>query len=141
MPSVNIHCEISKERTGSEYKELHEWIDKPHEYIGFNHRIERHAFLTDYKDYIEKKWGEKAVVEWLFHIDIDNLETANKFAYDVYSTNYPEIAFFFEDKDLIGADFIKHHPNSYKVTEYIKKGKKPLSSRDRNKNWGKRKDE
>lgn len=69
---------LSKERTGKDFKELHEWIDEPRKWLGKNHRIERNGYNINYEKYIRTKWGDLAVVEWLFHIAIDNLETANK---------------------------------------------------------------
>ncbi|MBW2995316.1 hypothetical protein KY312_03110, partial [Candidatus Woesearchaeota archaeon] len=65
-------------------KELHKWIDEPSKYKGINHRSERHYFNLKDKNYIKKKWGDKAVVEWLFHIAVDNLETAFKSANKAY---------------------------------------------------------
>lgn len=125
MPNVNTHCKISKTRTkGNEFRELHEWMDEPQKFLGHNHRIERHSFHEGYKKYIEEEWGTRAVVEWLFHIALDNLETANKFAFDIYSTSFGEISISFEDKELSGCKFIKKFPNSNKVFEIDLKGKK-----------------
>ena len=92
MPSNKIHCALSKKRTGFNFKELHQWIDKDEKKLGINHRLKRHAFNKEesniIKKYWEKKkgkgWGEKAVVEWLFHIAIDNLETAFKISDKAY---------------------------------------------------------
>jgi hypothetical protein len=74
MPSFRTHCAISKKRTGNDFAELHRWIDE---------RIERHFLNEDDKDTIKRYWdakeeglGEKAVIEWLFHIALDNLVTA-----------------------------------------------------------------
>jgi len=123
MPDLDIHCKISKTRTGNEFKELHEWMDEPKAYLGYNHRIERHSFHEGYKEFIEKKWGSKAVVEWLFHIAIDNLETANKFAFDAYNKIFEEISISFEEKNLSGCRFVKKFPNSNKVFEFDLSGK------------------
>ena len=84
MPNVEQHCEISKKRTKKEYRGLHEWIDAPKKELGKNHRIERHADNEFYRDFIKKKWGEKAVIEWLYHIAIDNLQTAFKTSHEIY---------------------------------------------------------
>lgn len=88
MPSVKKHSAISKKRTGYGFGKLHEWIDKGAKDIGVDHRKERHYFnLKDQrtiKDHWDERkgkgWGEKAVVEWLFHIALDNLETAYKYS-------------------------------------------------------------
>jgi hypothetical protein len=75
MLSITEHCAISKKRTGKDYKELHEWIYQPKDYLGVNHRIERHADSESYRTFITKEFGDRAVIEWLFHIAIDNLQT------------------------------------------------------------------
>ena len=85
MPSVKIHCAISKKRTGHSFEELHKWIDTPRalKKLGSDHRIKRHHFNENDKSTIKEHWtakreglGEKAVIEWLFHIALDNLVTA-----------------------------------------------------------------
>jgi|SRR3989344_1467355 len=108
MPSLKFHCAISRERTGNTYRELHEWIDAPQREMGVNHRTERHSFNLKEKNYIENRWGEKAVVEWLFHIAIDNLETAFKSANKAYRGNNAYNFFKFglsNDSKFIHFDF------------------------------------
>lgn len=86
MPSVKTHCAISQQRTDFAFADLHEWIDRDAKTTGVNHRKERHHFnLADakaIKDYWDKAkgkgWGDKAVIEWLFHIALDNIDTAYK---------------------------------------------------------------
>jgi len=100
MPSVDVHCKISKKRTGKEYRELHEWIDQPREFLGKNHRLERHSDNEFYREYIKEKWGERAVIEWLFHIAVDNLHTAYRASDGVYEFkiyNYYQFALTHED--------------------------------------------
>jgi len=84
MPSIEEHCKFSKKRTGKEYRDLHEWIDAPKEELGINHRIERHSDNEIYRKFIKDKWGDRGVIEWLFHIAVDNLQTAYKASYGVY---------------------------------------------------------
>ena len=92
MPSVKTHCAISKKRTSNDFAELHAWIDAPTEELGYDHRRERHHFNENDKNTIKKYWdskreglGEKAVIEWLFHIAIDNLVTAFKMSNKSFS--------------------------------------------------------
>ena len=126
MPDVDTHCKISKERTlgKNDFKELHEWIDEPQKFLGVNHRIERHSFHEAYRDYISKNFGgEKAVIEWLFHIALDNLETAHKLSVEEYSSPYDIIEVKFKDKEISSCDFIKTHPNSSSVVKFEKEVK------------------
>jgi hypothetical protein len=109
MSSLEEHCKISLERTKgkNDYRELHEWMDEPKEHLGINHRLERHADNEAYREFIKKKWGEKAVVEWLFHIAIDNLVTAYRASNDVYSTAYNYYRVALPDHGEIVIDFDK----------------------------------
>ena len=92
MPSLKTHCAISKKRTGRAFAELHKWIDDPTKKLGVDHRTKRHYYTEYNKKYIKKYWdsieeglGEKAVIEWLFHIAIDNLWTAFKMSKKSFS--------------------------------------------------------
>ena len=78
MPSLLLHCAVSRKRTGHSYRSLHQWMDRSYSLLGVNHRSERHYYKIKIENEIKKKWGEEAVVEWLFHIALDNLETAFK---------------------------------------------------------------
>jgi hypothetical protein len=92
MPSFKTHCAISKKRTGNDFAELHRWIYKPTSRLGADHRVERHHYNENDKNTIKEYWdakgeglGEKAVIEWLFHIAIDNLYTAFKMSNKSFS--------------------------------------------------------
>ncbi len=97
MPNLPAHCAISKKRTGFSFRELHRWIDNPPKakILGLDHRIERHAYMKKdmetIKNYWNRKkgpgWGEKAVIEWLFHIAVDNISTAFKLSKSFYGEN------------------------------------------------------
>lgn len=122
MPSLETHCAISKQRTNNEFRELHKWIDEPQQFMKHNHRLERHSFNDWDKHQIEEKWGEKGVVEWLFHIALDNLETAHKFAIKAYQPIRPfdTIEVGFKDGEISFCDCKKDHPNSISIKRYEK---------------------
>lgn len=130
MPNKETHCAISKKRTNNEFRELHEWMDEATKYLKHNHRLERHFFTQEYKEFIEKEWGKKAVVEWLFHIALDNLETANKFAVDTYNKNFAEILVCFDGKEISECVFKKVYPNSKSIFVIkLKEKKKQLKEK------------
>jgi hypothetical protein len=125
MPKLATHCAISKKRTGYDFRELHEWMDSPAAELGYDHRTIRHAYNTKEEKqiiaYWDKKkgrgWGNKAVVEWLFHIAIDNMSTAFKKSYKVYKEktyNYFELGmsgngYIFQDFDTLDEDKLAKH--------------------------------
>lgn len=91
MPSTKVHIAFSEQRTGKGFEELHKWIDQDEDGLGVNHRLKRHAYNTEEESQIYNHWerkekglGQKAVVEWLFHIAVDNLDTAHKKAFTTY---------------------------------------------------------
>jgi len=92
MPSFKTHCAISRKRTGNDFAELHRWIDEPTKRLGYEHRRKRHHLNETDKNKIREYWdskreglGEKAVIEWLFHIALDNLATAFKMSSKSFS--------------------------------------------------------
>ncbi len=67
MPKVDVHLKESMERTGKEYRELHEWIDNP------SLKPEHHDLtkILLYAKEIEEKWGRESVQEFISHIQTD----------------------------------------------------------------------
>jgi hypothetical protein len=84
---------------GEPFSELHEWMDESYKELEENHRLIRHAYNTFDEKYILKRWGPKAVVEWLIHIAIDNLETAFFKSKDCYPDGC-HIAFTVNGEDV-----------------------------------------
>ncbi len=67
MPSIEKHLNKSMERTGKEYREIHEWIDEP------NHKHERHDItkILEFGRMFEEKYGEEGAQEYIQHIHDD----------------------------------------------------------------------
>jgi hypothetical protein len=110
MPSFKTHCAISKKRTGNSFAELHRWIDEPTKSLGYEHRMERHYLNDDDKNTIKRRWGEKAVIEWLFHMALDNLVTAFKMSsksFSYGSKTYNLMQFGLNKSGYIHCDFEK----------------------------------
>ena len=71
MPSIEKHIELSLERTGKEYKEIHEWMDGrgvSYKEIAARHRITN---VPKFLPIIEREFGKDAVGEYLRHIEDD----------------------------------------------------------------------
>lgn len=67
MPKIDVHLKESLDRTGKEYKELHEWIDDS------SKKPEHHDITKMYQHAkeIEEKWGKEAAQEFINHIQTD----------------------------------------------------------------------
>lgn len=67
MPPIENHIQKSIERTGKDYKEIHEWIDDP------ENKVERHDItkILEFGKMFEKKHGEEAAQEYIQHIHDD----------------------------------------------------------------------
>jgi hypothetical protein len=67
MPSIEKHAQISKQRTGQPYQQIHEWIDDP------AHKEERHDItkIPDTFQMFKEKYGEEAAREYVQHLADD----------------------------------------------------------------------
>ncbi|MBL7031556.1 MAG: hypothetical protein ISR97_00035 [Nitrospira sp.] len=67
MPSIDKHIKKSLERTGNEYREIHEWIDEP------DHKNERHDItkILEFGKMFEEKYGKEGAQEYIQHIHDD----------------------------------------------------------------------
>ncbi len=64
MPDLSVHIQSSLNRTGKEYREVHEWIDNPPT------KYERHNWsevLKNAKMFAEQ-YGEQAAQEYVMHL-------------------------------------------------------------------------
>jgi len=114
MPKNQIHCAISKQRTGKTYRELHKWIDFNSETTGVNHRNKNHFYSEELRKEIYSKFGgHEAVSEWLFHIALDNLDTSvgNDWMRGLTDSNFHKFGFcdngfiHYEEDTLSDEDF------------------------------------
>ncbi len=67
MPPVHKHLEISAQRTGNPYKEVHEWIDHP-DFKDERHDITR---VLEFARMFTEKYGEEAAQEYVQHLADD----------------------------------------------------------------------
>ncbi len=67
MPPVNKHVQKSLERTGKEYREIHEWIDDTEK------KAERHDItkVLEFGKMFEEKYGEEGAREYVQHLTDD----------------------------------------------------------------------
>ena len=96
MPHNNVHCAISKKRTGNTYKKLHQWIDDNKDDRSVNHRSKNHYYSEELRKFVHTQFGgDEAVSEWLFHIALDNLDTSviNDWNYLKIKNNFHKFGF------------------------------------------------
>ena len=109
MPKNEVHCAISKKRTGKDYKSLHQWIDNNLDDKSVNHRSKNHYYSEELSELIYNKFGgDEAVSEWLFHLALDNLDTSvmNDWNYLKVDSNFHKFGFesngfiYYEEDEL-----------------------------------------
>ncbi|HIH21327.1 MAG: hypothetical protein J4478_04060 [Candidatus Diapherotrites archaeon] len=71
MPSLEKHIQLSRERTGKDFKEVHEWLDGKE--LNAKERVERHRIVNVQKflPMVEEKFGREGVREYLQHLQDD----------------------------------------------------------------------
>ena len=71
MPSIEKHIELSLERTGKEFREVHEWMDGRD--INRKEMSARHSIMNipQFLPVVEKQFGKEGVREYLHHIKDD----------------------------------------------------------------------
>ncbi|MCK7504942.1 MAG: hypothetical protein MZV70_13270 [Desulfobacterales bacterium] len=68
MPPITDHVKSSMERTGKEYRDIHEWLDRDPEKKAERHDITR---MYEYGKTIEEKYGKEGLQEYIRHIHDD----------------------------------------------------------------------
>lgn len=68
MPPIDKHVKVSLERTGKEYREVHDWLDGEPEKKAERHDITK---IYEYGMMMKEKYGKEAVQEYCQHIHDD----------------------------------------------------------------------
>ncbi|MEK6672706.1 MAG: hypothetical protein AABY42_04420 [Nitrospirota bacterium] len=68
MPPVVKHLSTSIERTGKEYREVHEWLDNDPEKKAERHDITK---IYEHGKIIEEEYGKEGLQEYIQHIQDD----------------------------------------------------------------------
>jgi hypothetical protein len=68
MPPVASHTKASQERTGKDYRDIHEWLD-----LDLEKKAERHDItkIFEYGKMIEEKYGKEGREEYVRHLHDD----------------------------------------------------------------------
>ncbi|MDD2466961.1 MAG: HDIG domain-containing protein [Desulfobulbus sp.] len=70
MPPYAKHLEISLQRTGNDYQQMHDWLDNYPDHKATRHDL---TALTENRIYVQEFWGEEAVAEFFLHVAEDLL--------------------------------------------------------------------
>lgn len=91
MPPIDRHLKVSLERTGKEYREVHEWIDGDP-----GKKAERHDItkIYEYGKMFEEKHGKEASQEYIQHIHDDVKAKFNHMQHDLEKTIADTLAYF-----------------------------------------------
>ncbi len=68
MPPIDYHLKVSMERTGKEYREVHEWLDADTDKKADRHDI---TMIHEHGKMMEEKYGKEAREEYIRHIHDD----------------------------------------------------------------------
>lgn len=90
MPGIEKHVEISMQRCGNPYREVHEWIDDP------QHKNERHDItrVLEFSKMFEENHGEEAAREYVQHLADDLCGKFNHLVEDVQALVDKTLAYF-----------------------------------------------
>jgi hypothetical protein len=67
MPPIDKHVENSRERTGKDYRDIHEWIDDA------ERKMERHDLsrVLEFGNMFRVTHGDKGANEYVYHLQDD----------------------------------------------------------------------
>jgi hypothetical protein len=91
MPPVPGHTKSSLERTGKEYKEVHEWLD-----LDPDKKAERHDItkIFEFGTMIEQQYGKEAREEYIRHLNDDMKTKFTHLQHDLEKQIKDTLAYF-----------------------------------------------
>ena len=90
MPKIEKHVEISLQRTGNGFAELHEWMDSDPEKKAERHDVNR---ICEYGQLMKAKYGDEGLEEYVQHIYDDILARFLTGRADLESAIASQVAF------------------------------------------------
>ncbi len=68
MPPVEKHTQSSTERTGKDYRDVHEWLDRDPATKAARHDITK---IHEFGKMIEEQYGQEGLQEYILHLHDD----------------------------------------------------------------------
>ncbi len=91
MPPINRHLKVSMERTGKEYRDVHEWLDaNPEKKVG-RHDITK---IHEYGRMFKERYGEEGAREYIQHIHDDLKAKFDHIQHDLEKSISDTLAYF-----------------------------------------------
>ncbi len=91
MPPVSGHTKSSMERTGKDYKEVHEWLDMDPDKKAERHDITK---IYEYGKFIEEQYGKEGLQEYIRHLHDDIKAKFNHLQHDLEKQIADTLAYF-----------------------------------------------
>lgn len=91
MPSVEKHMISSSEKTGRDFRDVHEWLDKDPEKKAERHDITK---IFEYGRMIEEQYGEEAREEYIRHLHDDMKTKFEHLRHDLEKSISDTLAYF-----------------------------------------------
>ncbi len=91
MPPIDKHLKVSMERTGKDYRDVHEWIDGNPEMKAERHDITK---IYEYGKMFEERYGKEALQEYIQHIHDDLKAKFEHVQHDLEKTIADTLAYF-----------------------------------------------
>lgn len=91
MPTIDKHISISKEKTGKDFREIHEWLDKDPD-----KKAERHDITKIYENgrIIEAQYGKEGLEEYIGHLRDDVKTKFEHLQHDLEKSIADTLAYF-----------------------------------------------
>lgn len=91
MPPIDKHLKASLEKTGNDFREVHQWIDGDPEKKAERHDITK---IYEYGKMIEEKYGKEALQEYIQHIHDDVKAKFEHIQHDLEKAIADTLAYF-----------------------------------------------
>lgn len=91
MPPLEKHVQSSRERTGKEYREIHEWMDGDPDKKARRHDVTR---IFEFGWMFEEQYGPEAREEYVRHIQEDLKAKFEHLQHDIETRIAETLAYF-----------------------------------------------
>jgi len=95
MPSIEQHMEISRNRTGKTYREVHEWMNRP----GFRENRHDITRVLEIAEMFTAQYGKEAAQEYVQHLADDMKSMFGSIARQTNAAIHEKLVYFGAEKE------------------------------------------